>query len=53
MAHRKEYVEAVAKQHSLDTILYEQLDQFREESGVGVRGHMFVLKKRTVNRKEL
>ncbi|KAL7549878.1 hypothetical protein ACHAWF_013135 [Thalassiosira exigua] len=45
VAHRKEYVEETAKAHSLDTILYEKLDDFRAESGQGVRGHLFVLKK--------
>ncbi|KAL9191055.1 hypothetical protein ACHAXT_000761 [Thalassiosira profunda] len=47
VAHRKEYVEETAKFHSLETVLYEKLDNFREEQGVGVRGHLFVMKKQT------
>ena len=50
IAHRKEYVEDVANSHSFDVILYEQLDDFRKENGVGVRGHLFVLKKISHNR---
>ncbi|KAL7533779.1 hypothetical protein ACHAXR_006868 [Thalassiosira sp. AJA248-18] len=53
VAHRKEYVEETAKAHSLDTILYDKLDDFREEKGRGVRGHMFVLKKQTPRNDEL
>mmetsp|Transcript_12889 Transcript_12889/g.23155 ORF Transcript_12889/g.23155 Transcript_12889/m.23155 type:complete len:614 (-) Transcript_12889:272-2113(-) len=53
VAHRKQYVEETARAHSLDTILYEKLDNFRAESGVGVRGHMFVLKKQAQGKDEL
>ena len=53
VAHRKQYVKDIARVHSLDTILYEKLDDFREENGVGVRGHMFVLKKQTQGKDEL
>jgi len=53
VAHRKEYVEKTARAHSLDTVLYETLDNFREENGVGVRGHLFVLKKQKEKRDEL
>ena len=45
VAHRKEYVEDVAQAHRFQTILYEKLDNFREEKGSGVRGHLFVLRK--------
>jgi len=44
-AHRKEYVESVAKHHSLDIFHYEPLVDFRYENGVGVQGHIFVLQK--------
>ena len=53
VAHRKQFVEATAAKHSLNVILYETLDNFREESGRGVRGHMFVLKKDTGVKDEL
>ena len=45
VAHRRQYVEDTVKAHSFDVILYENLDDFREEHGRGVRGHLFVLKK--------
>ena len=53
VAHRKEYVEDTAKVHSLETVLYEKLDNFREENRVGVRGHMFVMKKQKPGKDEL
>lgn len=34
IAHRKEYVEEIAEAHSFDVVLYEKLDNFREEKGV-------------------
>ena len=45
VAHRKEYVEDIAKANSFQTILYDKLDNFRAEKGEGVRGHLFVLRK--------
>jgi predicted TPR repeat methyltransferase len=45
VAHRKQYVEDIAKANSFQTILYDKLDNFREEKGEGVRGHLFVLQK--------
>lgn len=53
VAHRKEYVEETAKANSFETVLYEKLDNFREENGRGVRGHMFVLKKNAQRNDEL
>jgi len=44
-AHRKEYVETVAEQHSMEMVRYETLDAFRHEKGEGVRGHLFVMRK--------
>lgn len=44
-AHRKEYVEAVGKRHNFQLFHYEPLIDFRFESGVGVRGHIFVMQK--------
>jgi predicted TPR repeat methyltransferase len=44
-AHRKEYVEAVGKRHNFQLFYYEPLIDFRFESGVGVRGHIFVMQK--------
>jgi predicted TPR repeat methyltransferase len=44
-AHRKQYVETVATQYSMDVVRYETLDAFRHEKGEGVRGHLFVLRK--------
>jgi predicted TPR repeat methyltransferase len=49
IAHRKKYVEAAATENSLHVALYEKLDGFREENGVEVPGHFFVLKKRSSN----
>ena len=51
--HRKEYVEETVKAHSLETVLYEILDDFREENGRAVCGHMFVLNKNTQRNDEL
>lgn len=45
IAHRKEYVYAVAGSHSLQVVQYEKLDGFRKENGIDVSGHFFVLKK--------
>lgn len=53
VAHRKQYVEDVARAHSFDITLYEKLDDFRAENGKGVRGHMFVLKKHAERKDEL
>lgn len=44
-AHRKDYVESVARQHALKVVHYEELNNFRYEGGQGVRGHIFVVKK--------
>ncbi len=44
-AHRKQHVEELGRQHSLETIYYEHLEGFRFENGVPVRGHIFVMKK--------
>lgn len=43
-AHRKDYVEYVADQNSIELIHYEPLDGFRYEKGVAVRGHLFIMK---------
>ncbi len=48
-AHRKEYVEQVGKDHHLELLHYESLDGFRHEMGKAVRGHVFVMKKRSSN----
>ena len=53
IAHRKSYIEDTAKDHSLSVVLYEKLDSFRTEKGVGVRGHFFVLKKGNNGKDEL
>ncbi|KAL3791603.1 hypothetical protein HJC23_012193 [Cyclotella cryptica] len=45
IAHRKDYVESIAGKQSFRVILYEKLDGFRKENGVGVPGHFFVMKK--------
>lgn len=45
ISHRKEYVEAIAKDNSFEVVLYENLDGFRREKNVDVPGHLFVLKK--------
>jgi len=52
VAHRKEYVEDIAETNSFQTIYYERLDNFREEKGEGVRGHLFVLQKNSSLRKD-
>jgi len=44
-AHRKEYVLATGEAHKLQLVHYEKLDDFRFERGVGVSGHIFVMKK--------
>lgn len=44
-AHRKQYVESIAEQYSMEVVRYEKLDAFRHEKGEGVRGHLFVLRK--------
>ena len=44
-AHRRQYVEAVGKKHGLKAISYVPLDGFRFESGVPVRGHIFIMTK--------
>jgi predicted TPR repeat methyltransferase len=46
-AHRHEYVIEVANRYHLSLVHYEPLLNFRYEKGVGVRGHIFVLQKRT------
>jgi len=51
-AHRKEYVLNVGKKFDLELVHYEPLDGFRFEHGVGVRGHIFVMRK-TVKDQEL
>ena len=53
IAHRKSYIEDTAKDHALSVVLYEKLDSFRTEKGVGVRGHLFVLKKGIIGKDEL
>ena len=45
IAHRREYVDKVAKENSFEVVLYENLDGFRREKNVDVPGHFFVLKK--------
>lgn len=45
IAHRKEYVEAVARQNSFEVVLYDNLDGFRREKSADVPGHVFVLRK--------
>eukprot|EP00984_Skeletonema_dohrnii_P007754 scaffold2857_cov104-Skeletonema_dohrnii-CCMP3373.AAC.8 len=52
VAHRKEYVEDIAKANSFQTILYDKLDNFRAEKGEGVRGHLFVLRKDSSRKKD-
>jgi predicted TPR repeat methyltransferase len=52
-AHRKEYVEQVGKDHSLETIYYEPMNDFRREGAVSVRGHIFIMKKNTKDSDEL
>jgi len=55
-AHRREYVLEVAESHGLTLVHYEPLDNFRYERGVGVRGHIFVMRKSsssTTNKDEL
>ena len=44
-AHHKEYALAVGQAHQLELVHYEELNDFRFEKGVGVRGHIFVMKK--------
>jgi len=44
-AHRKEYVIRTANEHDFQVVHYETLDNFRYESGAGVRGHVFVMQK--------
>jgi predicted TPR repeat methyltransferase/Tfp pilus assembly protein PilF len=44
-AHRKEYALSVGQAHQLELMHYEKLDDFRFEKGVGVQGHIFVMKK--------
>jgi len=44
-AHGKEYVLEVGESHGLSLVHYEKLDNFRYERGVGVRGHIFVMRK--------
>jgi predicted TPR repeat methyltransferase len=53
VAHRKEYVEDVAKANSFEIIIYEKLDNFRKEKGHGVRGHLFILRKKALGKDEL
>ncbi len=38
-------MEEVGKKHSLETVYYQPLKDFRFEGGVGVRGHVFIMKK--------
>lgn len=45
IAHRKEYVEAVARENSFEVVKYDNLDGFRREKSVDVPGHFFMLKK--------
>lgn len=52
-AHRKGYVQLTAKKYGLKLIHYEQLVNFRYERGVGVRGHLFVLRQSADHREEL
>ena len=41
-----EYVVSVSKERGLNVVHYEELDGFRYEHGIEVRGHMFVLQKK-------
>lgn len=43
-AHRKSYVEAVGQAHGLAVVHYEALVDFRFERGVGVQGHVFIMR---------
>jgi len=52
-AHRKEYVERVGKEHSLETIHYEPMEDFRREGAAYVRGHIFIMKKELEHSNEL
>lgn len=54
-AHRKEYVLTAGNAHQLELVHYEKLDDFRFEKGVGVQGHIFVMKrnKQTPSHQEL
>lgn len=47
IAHRKDFVESVARNNSFRVVLYEKLDGFRKENGAAVPGHFFVMKKST------
>jgi len=44
-AHKKEYAISVGVDHDLQLVRYEPLNDFRYERGVGVRGHLFVMRK--------
>jgi len=44
-AHRKEYVVSVGKRHSFELVHYDNMDGFRYEGSVPVRGHLFIMKK--------
>jgi predicted TPR repeat methyltransferase len=44
-AHRKDYVVSISQETNLKIIYYEQMDGFRFEKGIGVRGHIFVIQK--------
>lgn len=41
----KDYVVELSEERGLNVIHYEELDGFRYEHGVEVRGHLFVLQK--------
>ena len=45
IAHRKEYVEAVARENSFEVVKHDNFDGFRREERFDVPGHFFVLKK--------
>lgn len=52
-AHRKEYVIRVAQENGLFSAYYEPLDGFRYERGKKVRGHLFVMQKKSNSKDEL
>ena len=52
-AHHKEYVEYVADSNMMEVVHYETLDGFRYEKGIAVRGHLFVMKTKMMEDREL
>jgi predicted TPR repeat methyltransferase len=52
-AHNRRYVEEIGKDHDLQLMHYEPLENFRYENGKGVGGHIFVVQKRSATDQEL